>query len=108
MFGGGPGDRPALEPVKTAGYAVAAGAPLLVSAGLATLSSLVLGGDKDGPDFPERAKHIADTIPGGELALLPGLGHVPHIQAPEGFNAALLKFLREGAPAAATHTSAAK
>lgn len=27
--------------------------------------ALVLGGDKDGPDFPERAKHIADTIPGG-------------------------------------------
>ena len=63
------------------------------------MKALVLGGAEDTPDFPERAKHIADTIPGAELALLPGLGHVPHIQAPEVFNAALLKFLREDAPA---------
>jgi pimeloyl-ACP methyl ester carboxylesterase len=61
--------------------------------------ALVLGGAEDTPDFPERAKHIAVTIPGAELALLPGLGHVPHIQAPEVFNAALLKFLKEDAPA---------
>ena len=26
--------------------------------------TLVFGGDKDGPDFPRLAKHIADTIPG--------------------------------------------
>ncbi len=63
------------------------------------VKALVLGGAEDTPDFPERAKHIADTIPGAELVLLPGLGHVPHIQAPEVFNAALLKFLKEGAPA---------
>jgi len=63
------------------------------------VKALVLGGAEDTLDFPERAKHIADTIPGAELALLPGLGHVPHIQAPEVFNAALLKFLKEGAPA---------
>src|ERR1700722_6270187 len=70
------------------------------------VKALVLGGDKNGPDFPERAKHIADTIPGAELALLPGLGHVPHIQAPEVFNAALLKFLREDAAPSPTHTAA--
>jgi len=56
--------------------------------------TLVLGGAKDTPDFPERAKHIADTVPNGELALLPGLGHVPHLEAPEVFYTALLKFLQ--------------
>jgi pimeloyl-ACP methyl ester carboxylesterase len=56
--------------------------------------TLVLGGDKDTPEFPAQAKHVADTIPGAELVLLPGLGHVPHIQAPEVFDAALLKFLK--------------
>ncbi len=61
------------------------------------VKALVLGGAEDTPDFPERAKHIADSIPGAELVLLPGLGHVPHIQAPEVFNAALLKFLNEDA-----------
>jgi len=68
------------------------------------VKTLVLGGDKDTPDFPERAKHIADTIPGGQLVLLPGLGHVPHLQAPDVFYRELLKFLKSdvgGSPSAA-------
>ena len=56
--------------------------------------TLVLGGDKDGPDFPERAKHIADTIPGAQLVLIPNAGHVPHLEVPEIFNRELLKFLK--------------
>jgi len=72
------------------------------------VKALVLGGDQDTPDFPERAKHIAETIPGGELNLLPGLGHVPHIQAPEVFNAALLKFLLDHPLPAGTTAHAAK
>ena len=57
------------------------------------MRTLVIGGDKDTPDFPERARHIAETIPHGELVLLPNLGHVPHLEAPEVFYQALLKFL---------------
>lgn len=45
IFGGGPGERKALEPVVAAGFQVAAGSPLLVSAGLVSLSTVVLGGD---------------------------------------------------------------
>ena len=45
LFGGGPADRAALEPIRAGGYPVAAGVPLLLSAGLAKLSTLVLGGD---------------------------------------------------------------
>jgi pimeloyl-ACP methyl ester carboxylesterase len=56
--------------------------------------TLVIGGDKDGPDFPERAKYIADTIPGAQLVLIPNAGHVPHLEMPEIFNRELLKFLR--------------
>jgi pimeloyl-ACP methyl ester carboxylesterase len=58
------------------------------------VKTLVLGGDKDTPTFAAEAKHIADTIPGAELALLPNLGHVPHIEAPEVFYPPLLKFLK--------------
>jgi pimeloyl-ACP methyl ester carboxylesterase len=58
------------------------------------VKALVIGGDKDGPDFPERAKHIADTIPGAQLVLIPNAGHVPHIEVPEVFNRELLKFLK--------------
>jgi pimeloyl-ACP methyl ester carboxylesterase len=56
--------------------------------------ALVLGGEQDGPDFPARAKHIADTIPGGKLVLIPNVGHVPHIQVPDVFNRELLRFLQ--------------
>jgi pimeloyl-ACP methyl ester carboxylesterase len=56
--------------------------------------TLVLGGDKDGADFPALAKHIADTIPGAQLVLIPNAGHVPHLEVPETFNRELLKFLR--------------
>ncbi|MGD0348863.1 MAG: glycosyltransferase family 9 protein [Verrucomicrobiota bacterium] len=44
MFGGGPSDRAALEPARVEGFPVAAGTPLLVSAGLVKLSTLTVGG----------------------------------------------------------------
>ena len=58
------------------------------------VKTLVIGGEKDGTDFPRLAKHIADTIPGAELVILPNLGHVPHIEAPDLFYPPLLKFLK--------------
>jgi len=59
------------------------------------VKTLVLGGEKDGQNFPALARHIAETIPGAELVLIPNVGHVPHIQAPEVFNRELLKFLNQ-------------
>jgi pimeloyl-ACP methyl ester carboxylesterase len=58
-----------------------------------TAKTLEIGGDKDGPDFPALARHVADTIPGARLVLIPGVGHVPHVQAPDIFFRELLKFL---------------
>ncbi len=45
LFGGGPGDRDALEPARQSGFPVSAGVPILVTAGLLQLSTIVLGGD---------------------------------------------------------------
>lgn len=45
VFGGGPAELPRLEPVSRAGFPIAAGAPLLVSAGLARLCTVLVGGD---------------------------------------------------------------
>ena len=56
--------------------------------------TMELGGDKDGANFPELAKRVCTTIPKCELVLLPGLGHVPHFEAPDVFYKALLKFLK--------------
>ena len=45
VFGGGPADLAALESARAAGFPISAGVPLLVSAGLMKLSTLVVGGD---------------------------------------------------------------
>lgn len=45
LFGGGPDERTRLEPAIRAGFPVSAGAPLLVSAGLAKLCTAIVGGD---------------------------------------------------------------
>ena len=45
IFGGGPADRAILQPVVADKFCLAAGTPLLVSAGLVKLSSVLLGGD---------------------------------------------------------------
>ncbi len=44
IFGGGPNDQTALEPAARKGFALSTGVPLLTSAGLAKLSTLVVGG----------------------------------------------------------------
>ncbi len=45
IFIGGPADRARLEPARAEQFCVAAGLPLLVSAGLTQLAALTLGGD---------------------------------------------------------------
>jgi pimeloyl-ACP methyl ester carboxylesterase len=66
--------------------------------------TLVFGGAEDSLPgsaavFKERMKYVADTIPNknGRLLLLPGLGHVPHMEAPEKTFPPLVAFLKEGA-----------
>jgi pimeloyl-ACP methyl ester carboxylesterase len=56
--------------------------------------TLVIGGAEDGPNFPEQARRVAETIPNAELQLLPGVGHNPHLEAPERFRPLLIEFLK--------------
>ena len=65
--------------------------------------TLVFGGAEDSLPgsaalFRERMKFIVDTIPNGnaKLHLIPGLGHVPHMEAPEKMYPPLTAFLKEG------------
>ena len=48
--------------------------------------------------FQERMNHIAKTVPNGNgrVLLIPGLGHVPHLEAPEKVLPPLVAFLKEG------------
>lgn len=66
-------------------------------------TTLVFGGAEDmlpgsAKVFQERMKYIADTIPNGKarLLLLPGLGHVPHLEAPAKTLPPLVEFLKAG------------
>jgi pimeloyl-ACP methyl ester carboxylesterase len=62
--------------------------------------TLAFGGAEDNPrpGFKDRMKFIADSVPNGKgrLLLLPGLGHVPHFEAPEKTYPPLIAFLKEG------------
>ena len=56
--------------------------------------ALVIGGAEDGPSFRELAKHVADTIPNGELMLIDNVGHIPFLEAPDRFHPELIRFLK--------------
>lgn len=65
--------------------------------------TLAFGGAEDlllGPAsaFQERMNHIAKTVPNGNgrVLLIPGLGHVPHLESPEKVVPPLVAFLKEG------------
>jgi pimeloyl-ACP methyl ester carboxylesterase len=63
--------------------------------------TLVFGGAEDvlpgsAAIFQERMAFAAKTIPQGRLHLIPGIGHVPHLEAPEKTYPPLVAFLREG------------
>ena len=65
--------------------------------------TLAFGGAEDmllGPakNFQDRMKVLADSVPNknGRLHLIPGLGHVPHLEAPEKVLPPLIAFLKEG------------
>jgi pimeloyl-ACP methyl ester carboxylesterase len=65
--------------------------------------TLLFGGAEDvlpgsAAVFQERMKFVADRIPGGRgrLLLIPGVGHVPHLEAPEKTYPPLIAFLKDG------------
>jgi pimeloyl-ACP methyl ester carboxylesterase len=68
--------------------------------------TLAFGGAEDmllGPAkaFQDRMAFLAKSVPNGngKLHLIPGLGHVPHLEAPDKVLPPLVAFLKEGPPA---------
>ncbi len=60
-----------------------------------TAPTLVVVGERDMPDFLVVADTLARRIPGARKVVLPGVGHMANMEAPERFNAAVLAFLAD-------------
>jgi pimeloyl-ACP methyl ester carboxylesterase len=88
------GDWPRMAMVRTLLQQMVYTDPVVYDWAHIRSKALVIGGEKDGPDFPKLAKHVADTIPGAQLVLVPNAGHVLHFETPDVFNRELLTFLK--------------
>ena len=56
--------------------------------------TLVIAGDEDTVYPPSMAKDMARRIPGAELQLMRGVGHLGNLEQPDEFNQAVLQFLK--------------
>jgi 3-oxoadipate enol-lactonase len=59
--------------------------------------TLVIVGDQDKADFLKIAEHVASEIPGAELVVIEGAGHLVGLDRPDELNGLLLGFLAENA-----------
>ena len=57
------------------------------------LPTMVIAGERDVPTPPSRMQVYRDRIPGARMAVIPGAGHLPNLEQPDAFNAALAGFL---------------
>lgn len=57
------------------------------------MPTLVVGGAEDTISSPEVMGEMAGKIPRARHVTLPGVGHLPNLEDPEGFNGALAEFL---------------
>jgi pimeloyl-ACP methyl ester carboxylesterase len=87
------GDWPRLAKIRAGLQQMVYQEPVVYDWPFIKVKTLVIGGEVDGPNFPALAKRTADTIPGATLILFPKIGHNPHMEAPEQFFPAVLKWL---------------
>jgi pimeloyl-ACP methyl ester carboxylesterase len=56
--------------------------------------TLVIGGEKDGVDYPGGARRVAEMVQNGQLYIIPNVGHNPQFEAPELLYPPLVRFLK--------------
>jgi pimeloyl-ACP methyl ester carboxylesterase len=62
-----------------------------------SIPTLLLYGEKDARSPLAVAQEMHERIPGSTLVVLPGVGHMGNLEAPEAFNATVRSFLRGSA-----------
>ena len=70
-------------------------ADLTPQVGKVSAPSLVLCGDKDPSTPPDLVRNFAAQLPNARFQLIPDAGHLPCVEQPDSFAAALNAFLRE-------------
>ncbi|MEI7548092.1 MAG: alpha/beta hydrolase [Actinomycetota bacterium] len=69
--------------------------------------SLVVWGDRDRFTAPDYGRRLSNAIPGARFVEIPGVGHFPHIEAPEVFAQTVAEFL-QSIPVSAASASRSK
>jgi pimeloyl-ACP methyl ester carboxylesterase len=84
--------------VDHSGQTVSANDRLYLTSGMPTM---IIWGDED-PIIPvEHARHAHEAMPGSRLEIIEGVGHFPHVEAPDRFVEVLLDFLATTEPSSA-------
>jgi 3-oxoadipate enol-lactonase len=100
-FGPDAADRPewrarllAARPEGWIGCAHAiAGADFRATTPELSLPTLVIAGDRDGSTPPDLVRDLADMIAGSRFCLIRGAGHLPLVEKPDDYAAAVLDFI---------------
>ena len=58
------------------------------------LPTLAIAGSEDGSTPPDLVRETAELVPGSSFHLIRGAGHLPCVEKPEDYAAALTGFLR--------------
>jgi pimeloyl-ACP methyl ester carboxylesterase len=69
--------------------------PALPRLGQIAVPTLIVVGEQDIPDVHAHCGAIQAAIPGAQRLVLPGSGHLPHLEIPDVFNRVVLEFLAE-------------
>lgn len=80
------------------GCAAMGGTDLLTSTSRLRLPVLAVAGAQDASIPADMVRETADLIPGTDFHVMPGVGHLPPVEAPEAFAALLDPFLAKHAP----------
>jgi pimeloyl-ACP methyl ester carboxylesterase len=88
------GDWPRMAMVRALQQQAIANDPVVYDWPNIKARTLVIGGEKDGPNYPGQARRVADTVQNGQLYIIPGVGHNPQFESPDKLYPPLLKFLK--------------
>jgi 3-oxoadipate enol-lactonase len=63
-----------------------------------SVPALVCAGDRDSYSTAEITAELAGCLPGPEVVVMDGVGHLPNLERPDAFNEDLLRFLSRALP----------